>query len=66
MTVAHAAAKHGRLPAGFDRWNLCDRNGWTAAHVAAEHGHLPPDFLLWDLADADGVTVRQALMRNKS
>jgi hypothetical protein len=42
-TPYHAAAEGGRLPEGFDRWDVASPAGWTVAHTAALHGTLPPD-----------------------
>jgi hypothetical protein len=53
-------AKWGRLPTGFDRWDLADNDGWTVAHEAVQWGHLPEGFDRWDLADNDGWTVAHA------
>ncbi len=55
---------HGRLPAGFSYWEICDlEDGYTVAHVAARRGDLPPDFDRWGLADDDGWTVAQEAAR---
>lgn len=51
------AAAKGKLPAGFRRWEIADRTGWSVAHEAAFHGPMPDDFNQWNLADADGLTV---------
>ena len=56
-TKAHMAACLGKLPPGFDRWDLRDEDGWTVAHEAAFYGHLPKGFRRWDLRDRDGLTV---------
>ena len=62
-TVAHAAARYGHLPSGFDRWDLADGRGWTVAHSAARCGHLPSGFGRWELADIDGWTVAHTAAR---
>lgn len=49
----------GKLPEGFDRWDLADKDGWSLAHEAAKYGTLPEGFDGWDLADKSGRTVRQ-------
>jgi ankyrin repeat protein len=68
VTVALAAIEtYGRLPDGFDRWDLKDEDGWTLAHYAAEYGGLPDDFSRWDLTNNDGVTVAQwAVEKNRA
>jgi hypothetical protein len=40
LTIAHAAAKSGRLPQDCDWRELIDVRGETVAHVAAESGSL--------------------------
>ena len=49
----------GKLPKGFDGWDLADKEGWSLAHEAAKWGTLPEGFFQWDLADKNGKTVRQ-------
>jgi ankyrin repeat protein len=66
-TIAYEAM-HGRLPAGVDRWNLCNRrwtaaHSWTVAHEAAWNGNLPedvPDDVL-SLTDTFGRTVAEII-----
>jgi hypothetical protein len=58
-------ARTGRLPAGFDRWDLANDWGHTIAHEAAKHGDLPedvPDRVL-ELADGWGTTVAETAAR---
>lgn len=57
-TVAHEAAKLGRIPAGFrrDQWNEVDDFQTPVANVAAKFGTLPADFEFWDIRDAEGYT----------
>ena len=54
FSLAHKAARAGKLPEGFDRWDLRDEKGWTVAHVAAMFGSLPEGFTGWELANEDG------------
>ncbi|MDR1084932.1 MAG: hypothetical protein LBP22_08760 [Deltaproteobacteria bacterium] len=42
------AVMSGRLPEGFDRWALADKDGETVAHIAAKFGHLPEGFDRWE------------------
>jgi hypothetical protein len=35
------AAKNGRLPNGFDKWELADKSGWTVKNEAERRIHLP-------------------------
>ncbi|MDR0620311.1 MAG: helix-turn-helix domain-containing protein [Deltaproteobacteria bacterium] len=56
-TKAHMAAFLGKLPPGFDRWDIKDEDGWTVAHEVAYYHRLPKGFRRWDLADKDGLTV---------
>jgi hypothetical protein len=64
LTLAHVAARRGRLPAGFSQWEIEDDEGWTVAHEAAWKNHLPPDFDQWDIRGGpDDVTVAHALAK---
>jgi hypothetical protein len=62
-------AKEGALHAGFDQWELANKEGYTVAHVAAWGGHLPvlgpADFDRWDLADRDGWTVAHSMVTER-
>jgi len=51
------AARHGRLPAGFDRWELATPSGWSVAHEAIYYGHIPTDFDRWEIATPSGLSV---------
>jgi len=57
-SLAHEAAKLGRIPAGFrlDQWNAVDTFQTPVANVAAKFGTLPPDFEFWDIHDEEGNT----------
>jgi len=51
------AARERLLPAGFDRWGICNRAGRTVAHEAAASGVLPSNFLNWGMRDRERWTV---------
>ena len=57
-TVAHEAAKLGRIPSGFrrDQWNEVDDFMNPVANIAAKFGTLPEDFEFWDIRDDIGNT----------
>jgi ankyrin repeat protein len=57
-TLAHEAAKLGRIPAGFrrDQWNEVDSFQNPVANIAAKAGTLPEDFEFWDIRDDNGNT----------
>lgn len=57
-TVAHEAAKLGRIPAGFSRgqWAEVDDFMNPVANIAAKFGTLPEDFEFWDIRDDIGNT----------
>lgn len=56
-SVAHRAARMGKLPDDFDEWSIATDTGWTVAHEAAYAGTLPASFVRFELADSRGVTV---------
>ena len=43
-------AANGRLPEGFDRWDLAGDGGWSVAHEAAASGLMPAGFDRWDIS----------------
>lgn len=57
MSYAHLAAMAGKLPPGFDRWDLQSSEGESVASMAAREGRLPPDFDRWEVKDASGASV---------
>lgn len=57
VSVAHRAARMGKLPDDFDEWTIATDTGWTVAHEAAYAGTLPASFVHFELADSRGVTV---------
>lgn len=53
------AARKGKLPPDFDRWDLADKDGWTVAHITAQKHQLPLGFNRWRLVDIAGRSVAQ-------
>ena len=62
-SIAHEAARQGKLPDGFDQWELSTEGGWSVAHEAACYGELPEEFNQWELADSKGWTVAHEAAR---
>mgnify|MGYP005858664235 CR=1 FL=1 len=57
-SIAHEAAKQGKIPNGFNQWEIADRIAATSvAHVAARYGNLPKGFDCWELKARHGWTV---------
>ena len=50
-------AVNGTLSKDFNRWDICNEDGWTVAHEAALYGNLPESFDRWSLADKNGLVV---------
>lgn len=56
-SMAHEAARRGRLGHDFTQWDLADSKGWTVAHEAAEHRVFQVYEGILSLAADDGWTV---------
>lgn len=56
-TIAHEAARKGKLPKNFDQWSVADKLGWSVAHEAAKYNTLPQDFNQWGIREKFGWTV---------